>query len=91
MPLLAVNAVLSSSHHIHYPPPSNKALGSYPVIETQLVRSFLDKGSEQVQQLQLGDELVLIKPMDGADSIGQKILTASNSNPLPPPSTEGFY
>ena len=59
----------------HVPSFLMKALGSFPVIETQLVRSFLDKGGEQVQQLQLGDEPLLIKPMDGADSIGQKILT----------------
>lgn len=48
------------------------ALGGYPVMETQLVRRFLAlqiSGSEQ--------EMVLIKPIDGADSIGQQVLRAS--------------
>jgi len=45
-------------------------LGVYPVIETQLVRSFLASRNSE-------DLMVLIKPMDGADSIGQQVLRAS--------------
>ena len=48
------------------------ALGGFPVIKTVPVRSFLsDRRSDSP------DEDVLIKPIDGADSIGQQVLRAS--------------